>query len=304
MTNDNNMARQIRTETASGLVEKVLNISEIPIEYKPRIRGEKTVNRLRSAVQHNGAAPMLGIAVYFYDPPFVDMAAHLGFGVMWIDMEHSFITFAEAADLCRMSRTDGMLTMIRVPNGHRENVMKAAECGPDIIDIPMVECAEQVHQIIRSARFPPMGNRGFFSVSPSIAYGLVEQVADAQQKLNDELCLMIQIETAEAVDRIEELCAIPGVEIFIGPSDLSASLGVPGQLSHTKVLDAGCKILQAAKENDKIVAVGAGPAEFDFYAERGVDLLFCGNDLACMKIGIQAMLQKGRAAVAKAEKQR
>jgi 4-hydroxy-2-oxoheptanedioate aldolase len=258
------------------------------------------MNRLRQALIENGNAPLLGIAVYFYDPPFLEMAAKLGFRVIWIEMEHAFISFAEAADLCRMAKGTGMLTMIRVPNPTRENVGKAAECGPDIIDVPMVDSPEIARELIQSARFPPLGNRGFFSVSRALDYGMVEDVAKEQMRLNDELCLMVQIETAEAVARIDELCAIPGVEIFIGPSDLSASLGVPGQLGHPKVFEAGRRVVEAAKRNGKLVAVGAGPAEFDFYAAEGVDLLFCGNDIACMRAGIRSVFQQAQSALNKA----
>jgi len=259
------------------------------------------MNRLQEAVRQSGSAPLLGIAVYFYDPIFLEMAARLGFQVIWIEMEHGFITFAEAADLCRMARGTGMLTMIRVADTRRENVMKAAECGPDIIDVPMMETPAMIHELIQGARFPPQGNRGFFSVSRSLDYGLVDSVADEQMRLNKELCLMMQIETAEAVNRIDELCAIPGVEIFIGPSDLSATLGVPGQLGHPKVYEAAKKIIAAARRSNKIIAVGAGPAEFGFYAEQGVDLLFCGNDIACLRVGIQSMLQQARTAIEKAQ---
>jgi 4-hydroxy-2-oxoheptanedioate aldolase len=255
------------------------------------------MNRLQKAVKENGSATLLGIAVYFYDPIFLEMAARLGFRIIWIEMEHGFISFAEAADLCRMARGTGMLTMIRIADTRRENVMKAAECGPDIIDVPMIETPEMVQEIIQSARFPPRGRRGFFSVSRALDYGLVDTVAGEQMRLNEELCLMVQIETEEAVNHIDELCAIPDIEIFIGPSDLSASLGVPGQLGHPRVFEAAKRIIAAAKRNHKIVAVGAGPAEFGFYAEQGVDLLFCGNDIACLRVGIQSVLQQARTAV-------
>lgn len=257
------------------------------------------MNRLQKAVRESKSTPLLGIAVYFYDPIFLEMAARLGFRVIWIEMEHGFISFAQAADLCRMAKGTGLLAMIRVADTRRENVMKAAECGPDMIDVPMVETPEMVQELQQSARFPPEGNRGFFSVSRALEYGLVDSIAGEQMRLNKELCLMIQIETAAAVDRIDELCAIPDVEIFIGPSDLSASLGVPGQLGHPKVLEAAKRIIAAAHRNHKMVAVGAGPAEFGFYAEQGVDLLFCGNDIACLRLGIQSMLQQARAAIGK-----
>jgi 4-hydroxy-2-oxoheptanedioate aldolase len=260
------------------------------------------MNKLQRAVKENGCTLLLGIALYFYDPIFLEMAARLGFRVIWIEMEHGFLTFAEAADLCRMARGTGMLTMIRTADTRRENVMKAAECGPDIIDAPMIETPQMVDELIRSARFPPVGHRGFFSVSRSLDYGLVDNIAEAQRQLNDDLCLMIQIETAEAVQRIGELCAIPGIEIFIGPSDLSATLGVPGQLSHPRVFEAAEKIIQAARRNNKVVAVGSGPAEFEFYAKRGVDVLFCGNDIACLRLGVQSVLRQAHAAIEKAQR--
>lgn len=259
------------------------------------------MNRLQKAVRENGNRPLLGIAVYFYDPIFLEMAARLGFRVIWLEMEHGFLTFAETADLCRMAKNAGMLAMVRAADTRRENVMKAAECGPDIIDVPMIESPEMVQELIQSARFPPLGNRGFFSVSRSLHYGLVENIAEAQAQINKDLCLMIQIETAEALRRIDELCAIPDVEIFIGPSDLSATLGVPGQLSHPKVFEAAQKILAAARRTGKVVAVGSSPAEFDFYAKQGVDLLFCGNDIACLRSGILSAFQQAQAAIEKAK---
>lgn len=254
------------------------------------------MNRLQRAIAEQ-ATPLLGIAVYFYDPIFLEMAARLGFHVIWIEMEHGHISFSQAADLCRMARGTGMLTMIRVADTRRENILKAAECGPDIIDAPMIETPEMIAELVHNGRFPPHGGRGFFSVSRALEYGLVASVAEEQKRLNDELCLMIQIETKEAVDRIDELCAAPEVEIFIGPSDLSASLGVPGQLAHPKVFEAATRIIATAKKNHKLVAVGAGPGEFSFYASQGVDLLFCGNDVACLRMGIQSMLQQAQVAV-------
>jgi 2-keto-3-deoxy-L-rhamnonate aldolase RhmA len=97
------------------------------------------MNRLHRAISLANGKPLLGAALYFYDPIFLEIAAHMGFKVIWIEMEHAAITFAEAADLCRMAAGTGMLTMIRIPDSRRESVLKAAECGPDIIDIPMAD---------------------------------------------------------------------------------------------------------------------------------------------------------------------
>ena len=102
------------------------------------------MNRLHQAIKDAAGRPLLGAALYSYDPIFLEIAAHMGFQVIWIEMEHAPISFSEAADLCRMAAGTGMLTMIRIPDARRESVLKAAECGPDIIDIPMVDTPEEV----------------------------------------------------------------------------------------------------------------------------------------------------------------
>jgi len=262
------------------------------------------MNRLHHAIQLANGQPVLGAALYFYDPIFLEIAAHMGFKVIWIEMEHAPITFAEAADLCRMAAGTGMLTMIRIPDTRRETVLKAAECGPDIIDIPMADSPEQIAELVRYARFAPMGARGFFGVSRSLNYGIVESVPAEQQKLNTELSLLAQIETVEALTRIEELASIPDVDIFIGPADLAASLGFPGQTSHPKVLEAVEKIVRVARKHNKKIATACPPAEFIHWTRLGIDLLFCTNDIASLKAGARIALDAAHDAIAQTRREK
>jgi 4-hydroxy-2-oxoheptanedioate aldolase len=259
------------------------------------------MNRLHHAIHLANGKPLLGAALYFYDPIFLEIAAHMGFKVIWIEMEHAAITFAEAADLCRMAAGSGMLTMIRIPDTRRESVLKAAECGPDIIDIPMAESPEQVAELVRYAKFAPEGTRGFYSVSRALKYGIVSSVPDEQQRVNAELSLLAQIETVTALDRIEELASIPNVDIFIGPADLAASLGVPGQTSHPKVLAATSEIVRVARKHNKKLVTACGIADFIHWTRLGIDLLFCTNDITSLKAGAQLAMDAAVQAIAQAE---
>ena len=253
---------------------------------------------LDQALRQCAGRPLLGVAALTYNPAFVEIAAHLGFKVLWVEMEHTFLTFREAADLCRMASGMGLLTMIRIPDASRENVLKAAECGPDILDIPMANSAEVLQDLVRHARFPPLGERGFFSVSRAVHYGLAEPVPEEQQRINRELCLMAQVETMTAVERAEELCQVPEVgALFLGPGDLSASLGVPGQTGHPKVLEAAARVIATARRHGKLIATAAPPPDFEFYISQGIDLLFCGHELGCLKSGAEALLEQARAAM-------
>jgi 2-keto-3-deoxy-L-rhamnonate aldolase RhmA len=255
------------------------------------------VNRLENAFQKSARKPLLGAAMYFYDPVFLEIAARVGFDVIWIEMEHAFLTYAQAADLCRMAYGRNLLTMIRIPDARRESVLKAAECGPDIIDLPMANSPQDIRDLLNNAKYPPVGRRGYFSPSRSLHYGLVDSVADEQQKLNEELSLIVQIETVEAVERIDELCSIPGVDIFIGPGDLSASLGVPGQTSHPKVGAAVRRTIEAAHRYNRRVATAVSQADASVWIDLGVDLLFCTNDVVCLRSGAQATFQHASALI-------
>lgn len=262
------------------------------------------MNRLHQAIGEACGRPLLGAALYFYDPPFLEIAALMGFKAIWIEMEHAAITFAEAADLCRMAAGTGMLTMIRIPDTRRENVLKAAECGPDIIDLPMAETPDQLEDLARHSRFAPEGSRGFFSVSRALKYGVVDDVPAEQQTLNRCLSLLAQVETAAGLARIEELAAVPGVDIFIGPSDLAASLGVAGQTNHPKVLAAGERIVKTARRHSKKVVTACSAADYIHWVRMGVDLLFCTNDISCLKLGAQSALRSATEAIAQAEEER
>jgi 2-keto-3-deoxy-L-rhamnonate aldolase RhmA len=252
------------------------------------------MNRLRQAVVRNNGKTLLGAAAYFYDPIFLEICAHLGYQVIWIEMEHGHITFAEAADLCRMAAGSGMLTMIRIADARRENVLKAAECGPDIIDVPMIERPEQMHDLRKYARFAPEGSRGFFSVSRAINYGITNGVVAEQSHLNSDLCLMAQIETGDAIHRLDELASVDDVDLFIGPADLAASLGYPGQTSHPQVQKAAADIVKAARRYNKCVATACAPNEFPFWLGLNIDLLFCANDISCLKKAAGDILGEAR----------
>jgi 4-hydroxy-2-oxoheptanedioate aldolase len=249
------------------------------------------MNRLQKKLEQNGGRPILGAAAYLYNPAFFEMAAMIGYQAAWIEMEHTFHSLEQAADLCRLASALGLLTMLRIPDLQRGTVLKGCECGPDILDLPMANTPEMVRELVAQARFPPLGVRGFFGVSRAVKYGLAGNVPDAQQQLNQELCLMIQIETREAAERIDDLCAVPGLDaVFIGPADLSASLGVAGQTSHPLVQETAARVIRSAKAHGKQSAAAAPSSEARFWIEHGIDLFFCANDVSCMKTGAQSAL--------------
>ncbi len=251
------------------------------------------MNNLEQAIEAKNGKPLIGAAVCSYNPAFVEIVAELGYDSLWIEMEHQFVTFAQAEDLCRIASGRGLLTMIRIPDARRENVLKAAECGPDIIDLPMANTVEVIEEFVSHARYAPEGRRGFYGSSRAVRYSAAGDIADEQKRINEELCLMAQIETMEAVERVDELCTVPGIgAVLIGPGDLSASLGVPGKLRDPSVIAAIERIIDGAKPAGKRVAIAIAPAEAPRWVKRGADLVYCVGDYSAMRIGAKTMLDE------------
>ncbi|MCX8053892.1 MAG: aldolase/citrate lyase family protein, partial [Armatimonadetes bacterium] len=187
----------------------------------------------------------------------------------------------------------GLLTMIRIPDSRRENVLKAAECGPDIIDLPMSNTVETLEEFVRHARYAPEGRRGFYASSRAVRYSTTGNILDEQKRINRELCLMAQIETIEAVEQLDALCAVSGIDaIMIGPGDLAASLGAHGQIRDAKVVETIERIIDGAKSAGKRLAIAAGPADAARWAARGADLLYCTGDISAMRMGAKSILDE------------
>ncbi len=258
------------------------------------------MTRLDQAIEDAGG-PLPGAAVYQYDPVFVEICAYLGYRVLWFEMEHAPTTLDQIADLCRIASGLGLLAMIRIPDASRANVLRAAECGPDILDLPMANTLETLEAFVAYARYGPSGSRGFFAASRAVRYGVFGDMAQEQRRVNQDLCLMAQIETREAVECAERLCAEPGIDaIFLGPGDLSASYGVPGQAGHPLVIGAMDSTIKIAKQNGKRVALFSGPKEAAAWAAKGADLIFCTSDVACRRAGAQSVLADFQSSLARA----
>ncbi len=248
------------------------------------------MNRLEQAARRKGG-PLLTVSVQRHNPMYVEMVARIGYDVLWIEMEHVTVTFAEATDMCALAQAMGMLVLIRVPNASRDNVLRAAECGPDVIDVPMVNSPEPARELVRHARFGPQGERGHYGSSRAFRYALFDSLVAEHERVNDEICLMAQIETLEAVEAAEDIAQVPGLDaLFVGRGDLSSSLGVPGNLTHPKVEEMTDRTLAVAARYGKLTGVPGKTSEYLLWRDKGVTLLLCGSDVAALKTGLQAMM--------------
>src|SRR3954469_6339779 len=159
-----------------------------------------------------------GVTIYTGSARLAEMAALVGFETVWIELEHSPISWNQAESMCAAIEAAGAVPTIRVPNWERPNVLLALEVGARIIVVPMVNTPEQAREVVRHGKFPPVGERGFNSRTRGVGFGLTGMTESLLAETNDSIHLFVQIETPEAVQNVEAICAVPGLAgIFIGP---------------------------------------------------------------------------------------
>ena len=168
-------------------------------------------------------------------------------------------------------------------DGQRSSVLRALETGARIVVVPMIDTPEQARSVVDFGKFPPLGQRGFTTRSRGLGYGLMP-LAELFQQANACTHLFVQVETKQAVDNVAEVCSVAGLSgILIGPGDLSASLGVPGDFKNPGLINmiTGCIHTARSAGLHAGVAVGKGPL-LDAALQAGADLAYCGGDVASL----------------------
>lgn len=165
-------------------------------------------------------------------PAVIQLFAQYGLEYVFIDMEHGPYTVESAADLIQVARLAGIAPFVRVPETQYQLYSRMLDAGAQGIMTPRVETVEQVERIMRYTRYPPVGERGFSRLAAHVNFADVD-VAQYVAWANANLVNIIQIESKRAVDNLEALIAVRGVDgVIMGMDDLSLSLGVPGDTQH------------------------------------------------------------------------
>ncbi|GAB4462878.1 MAG: 2-keto-3-deoxy-L-rhamnonate aldolase [Armatimonadaceae bacterium] len=224
-----------------------------------------------------------GAAILSGSSKVAEMAGRLGFDTVWLEMEHGGGTFSEIETLCMAAEAGGAVPTVRLPNHHRENVLKALEIGAKIVVVPMVNDAETAQELVQHGKFPPLGQRGFNTRSRGLNYGLdgMPNLMDVFAATNANTHLIAQIETALAAANIEAICRVEGLSgVLVGPGDLSASLGKPGAFTDPEVIEAAVRVIRTARELGKHAGILVAPGPMlDAVLDAGCDLYFCAGDI-------------------------
>lgn len=193
----------------------------------------------------------LGMWMSIPDTGVAELLAGSGLDWIVIDNEHAAIDAVSSLPLMQAMGGYAVTPVLRPAWNNFVEIKKMLDCGAQTILVPYIQNADEAEQAVRALRYPPEGIRGVAGITRASRFGAVENYI---AKANAEMCLLAQVETVEALENLDQILAVPGVDgVFIGPADLGASMGYPGQSGHPEVRAA---ILDATR---RIRAAGVAP---------------------------------------------
>ncbi len=216
----------------------------------------------------------------------VELAGYSGFEWCRIDTEHNWRQDTTVENMIRAAAVADISPIVRIDKDDPYLIRKVLEIGAEGFIIPDVRSAEEVKRIVHAAKFPPLGERGFSNLCFSGGYGSV--AADKWVKWsNEETMVGVMIETKEAVDSVDTIMAVEGLDfVLFGPADYSMNIGLGKPAKNDpKVQDAIKKTIAAAKKNGKHIMLGIAPPwreEADKYMEMGIDMIEVGHDYSVL----------------------
>jgi 4-hydroxy-2-oxoheptanedioate aldolase len=246
------------------------------------------INRFKQALKSGD--PLIGFWLGLTSPAVAEMAGRAGYDWLLIDNEHGPNDLQSS--LAQMQAIDGTgaAAMVRVPQAEAWMIKQMLDAGAQNLLIPMIDTAAQAADMVRAVRYPPHGIRGV-----GAALGRASRwntIPDYLTTANDQICVIVQVETRAAIANLPEILAVEGVDgVFIGPADLSADMGLLGQLDAPvviTVIEDAMRLIRAAGKSAGIIW---GAEDAQRWIDIGANFVAIGGD-APMLAGAMAAARK------------
>jgi len=224
--------------------------------------------------------PVLATVAHFTDPQSAELIGLMGIDCLWIDLEHQPISMGDLENMTRAARVGDMDVMARPAKGEFSRMARLIEAGASVIMYPRCESAEEAREIMQHAKFPPLGERGFFSAAPDNPYCMTPMV-DYLREANEQTVLLAQVESPNAVRQARAMAEVEGIDmLFFGPGDFSVAAGVPGQFDTEVVRNATAETAKAALAAGKRFGTLITSVDHAKWAlDLGASMITYGGDL-------------------------
>ncbi|MCC7083559.1 MAG: aldolase [Pirellulales bacterium] len=245
-------------------------------------------SRIKGKLSRNETA--LCTTLHLTDPTVFELTSLMGFDGIWMDLEHHGYSVEMAGQLMRAARVGSSDIVARPAKGEMMRMSRLLELGAQAIMYPRCDSAEEAAEVVRWAKFAPLGRRGFDGAGADVPYCSIP-IAEYIEHANRETLIIVQLENEAAVAQAEAIAAVPGVDVLmIGPADFSILGGFPGDFDHPKLAKAVERIAQAARNTGKHWARPVGSiAQAQETIAQGARLIFHHADIVMVKQGLEAM---------------
>lgn len=239
------------------------------------------MNPFRQLLASAGARAPVGTWLMSASPIVAEAVGHAGFEWAVLDMEHAPLDMMDLVHMLQAVSATRLLPVVRVPWNDTVDIKRALDAGATTLLVPFVQNAHEAAQAVAATRYPPQGRRGMAGMSRASGFGTAP---DYFASANQNMAVIVQLETVGAIDRLDEIAGVDGVDaLFIGPSDLSGTMGYPGQTMHPDVLALTQRTVQQAKALGKpIGTIGATAEAAAQYRAMGFDFVAISSDLGLL----------------------
>lgn len=248
------------------------------------------MNTLREKLKMQKIA---GTLVCLSDPCLCEIMGNIGYDCVWIDMEHTYVSYKDVLCHLNAAKSENISSVIRLPQNDLTATKKILEMGPDGIVFPMVKSLGEFEEMMKMTLYPPFGTRGF---GPMRAIGYdAARSRDYVEKGCFELCRFVQIEHISMIEDLEKIAKNPYIDGFIfGPNDLSASLGDFLNVFGDTTISQIKRAIEILRKNRKYIGVACGSDErsLKFWSELDLDMIFSGADWNFVYISANNTLKK------------
>lgn len=237
--------------------------------------------------------PVLVTTIHSIDPSMYELVSLMGFDGLWMDLEHHAASVETANALMRAARVGTADILARPAKGEFMRMGRILEAGAQGIMYPRCDDAAEAREVVKWAKFAPLGRRGCDSGNPDAPYCALP-VDRYVREANEQTFIVVQIEDPDAVANAREIAEVDGVDVlFFGPGDFGVLAGVPGQFDHPRVEEAIREVAAAAKAAGKHWGMPAGsPERAKQLLDMGARLIAHGADIIWIKNALEEMRRR------------
>ena len=223
---------------------------------------------------------MLGPFCKLSEPAIYELAGLAGFDFTIIDLEHGPLTYESAQNAIRAWELAGVSPVIRVPKNEEHYILRALDIGAHGVEVPEINTKEQAENLAKACRYYPKGNRGVCRFVRAAEYSRMPK-AEYFKFANENVTVIAHLEGVEGVNNLDDILEVEGIDVlFIGPYDLSQSMGIPGQVDHPDLIAKMISIVEKAEVKGKIIGTFVEtPEAAKEWMKRGVKYISYSVDV-------------------------